>query len=103
MEIELREEPMAALAKYACVSIAFDVNRILEVGENDTGAFDLTERNLDAPKVKDYDAIDGQEPTRWAQRFDVSNWGLISAHSDDQRVGGAVIAFDTVSVEMLEG
>lgn len=102
MELQLREEPMTALAEYATVSIAFDVRRILEVGQNGTGAFDLTERNLAVPYLKDYDAIDGQAPTRWAQNFDVANWGLISAYSGNQRLGGVVIAFDTESVQMLE-
>lgn len=103
MEIELREEPMAALANYASVSIAFDVRQILEVGKSGSGVFDLTERNLDVPYLKDYDAINGQEPGFWAQQLDVTNWGLISAYSSDQRIGGVVIAFDTESIEMLEG
>jgi hypothetical protein len=27
------------------------------------------------PYVKDYDAIEGEGPSRWAKRFDVSTWG----------------------------
>jgi len=47
MEIELREEPMSALAEYASISIAFDVNRILEVGESDMDAVQVdTERPI---------------------------------------------------------
>ena len=103
MEIHLREEPMTALMEYATVSIAFNVKQILEVRECSSGVFDLTERNLDVPYLKDYGAINGQEPRCWAQQFDVTNWGLISAYSGDQRVESVVIAFDTESVEMLEG
>jgi GNAT superfamily N-acetyltransferase len=105
MELELREEPMAALVEYARVSIAFEVDRVLvvSVDADDLGRFVLTERKVPTPFVKDYDSIDGGEPTQWAERFDMSNWGLISAHLGDQRVGGVVIAFNTPGLEMLEG
>ena len=53
--------------------------------------------------MKDYDAIEGEGPTRWPKRFDTSNWGLIAAYDGPDRVGGAVIAFDTTGVHMLEG
>ena len=49
------------------------------------------------------DAIEGEGPTRWATRVDVTNWGLISAHEPGRRVGGAVVAFGTAGVSMLEG
>ncbi len=104
-EIELREEPMAALAEHARISIAFEVDRILalSVDKGGSGAFVLTERKLDTPYVKDYDAINGGGPTDWAKQFDTSNWALISAHIGGQRVGGVVIAFNTPGMDMLEG
>jgi len=61
------------------------------------------EQAVEAPWVKDYGAIEGEGPTRWAARFDVTNWGLISAHEAGPRVGGAVVVFDTAGVSMLEG
>lgn len=96
---------MAALAAYAGIPIAFEVDRILEVSsEKDRmGRFVLAERKLDTFYVKDYDSIAGEGPMRWAKRFDVSTWGLISAHSGRGRVGGAVIAFNTAGLDMLEG
>jgi len=105
MEIELREEPMTALVEYARVSIAFEVDRILLVSreKHGPGGFLLTERKLGLPYLKDYDAIDKGGATRWAERFDTSNWGLISAHVGGQRVGGTVIACNTTGLDMLEG
>jgi len=96
---------MAALTEYAAVSIAFKVDSILEVslGKSVPGDFVITERRLDVPYIKDYDAIDGERPAQWTERFDVSEWGLISAHSNDRRVGGTVIALNTAGVDMLEG
>ena len=55
------------------------------------------------PYVKDHDATEAEGPTRWAERFDISSWGLISACRDGTRVGGAVIAFRTPEVRMLGG
>lgn len=106
MEVQLRDEPVTTtLLEHSRISIAFRVDRILEVSaiQNGLGGVTLTERKIAAPYTKDYDAIKGEGPTRWAKRFDVSNWGLISAHVDGARVGGVVIAFDTENVNMLEG
>jgi GNAT superfamily N-acetyltransferase len=91
MEIEITEEPMTALAAYAQVPIAFEVRSVLDVG--------LKERALEVPFIKDFD----EGPDDWAKSFDLSNWGLIAARSRGQRVGGAVIAFNTPGVTMLEG
>jgi GNAT superfamily N-acetyltransferase len=77
------------------------VQSVFEVREEQGGGFELLERRLDAPFVKDYDAL--ESPATWAERFDVSTWGLITAYLDGVRVGGAVIAFDTAEVELLEG
>ena len=64
MIIEISEEPVAILADYARIPIAFTVDRILDVADdgNDPGRFILSERRLDAPYIKDYDAIDGEGP-----------------------------------------
>ena len=105
MRIEAATDPVAALREYASVPIAFEVRSVLDVAEQDAGSagFVLTERRLDAPYVKDYDAIPGEHPAGWAERFDVSRWGMLAARADGRRVGGAVIAFDTDGVDMLEG
>jgi GNAT superfamily N-acetyltransferase len=63
----------------------------------------LVERNLKVPYVKDYDSIDGEHPTQWPARFDLSTWGFLSAHVAGRRVGGAAVAFNTPSLDMLDG
>ena len=105
MPIDVREEPISALGEHGRISIAFRVDRVLEVSLPGAGlgGIVLAERRVAEPYVKDYDADDGEGPTRWAHRFDVSNWGLISAHMAQTRVGGAVLAFDTPGLDMLEG
>src|SRR5450759_1402332 len=104
MGLEIREEPLSALTEHATIPIAFRVERVLDVSalKDGLGGLVLAERPVEAPYEKDYDALKGEGPTRWPKEFDVSNWGLIAAHLDSQRVGGAVIAFKTANVDVLE-
>jgi|ERR1022692_1516693 GNAT superfamily N-acetyltransferase len=99
------EEPIACLDQHSEIPIAFEVATVLEVSMLEAGLGGLTrpEVPVEVPWVKDYDGIKGEGPTRSAKRFDVSNWGLLAAYDGDVRVGGAVIAFNTGGVTMLEG
>lgn len=92
------------LPNHAQVPIAFAVDRTLAVSlrSDGLGGILLDERLVDSPYVKNHDD-DGEDPTRWPERFDTSHWGLIAAHDGDRRVGGAVIAFQSADVWMLEG
>lgn len=103
--MEILEEPITAAAELARVPIAFEVERVFEVSARDggLGGLILSERKLDVPYIKDYDKMEGEHPARWAQRFDVSNWGMFGAHANGLRVGGAVVAFNTEGINMLEG
>lgn len=101
MRVEVSEEPITSLARYAAVPIAFEVTAVFDVG-NSRGGYSLAERAIDAPYVKDYDAH-GEDPARWPALFDVSNWGLLAARAEGRRVGGAAVAFDTPGLDMLEG
>jgi len=107
MSLEIHQEALTqgALSEHGRISIAFVVDRILEVtlADGGLGGMTLTVTPLADPYVKDYDAIEGEGPARWAERFDVSNWGLIEACRDGTRVGGAVIAFRTADLHMLDG
>jgi GNAT superfamily N-acetyltransferase len=104
VSVVIREEPMDLLNEHANIPIAFTVDRVLEVSIRDDGLGGITlkEVPVDAPWEKDYDRITGEDPTRWSKQFDTSNWGLIAAHAGSSRVGGAVIAFNTAGVDMLE-
>ncbi|MFL5538755.1 MAG: GNAT family N-acetyltransferase [Longimicrobiaceae bacterium] len=104
MHVEVREEPASSLAEFARIPISFEVRSVFDVsGPGDTGAFVLAERRLADPWVKDYDADSGEGPTRWAHRFDVSNWGFLAARVGGRLVGAAVVAFGTLGVDLLEG
>lgn len=83
---------------------AFEVERILDVSaRNDDLGFVLSERKLDVPYLKNYDSITGGSPLEWAKQFDMSRWGMIGAYSGGKRIGAAVIALNTGSLDMFEG
>lgn len=105
MRIAVRDEPITNLEQYANIPIAFEVRSILDVSAtaNRPDEFTLIERPLDVPYVKDYDSISGEEPGRWATRFDLSNWVLFAARAEGRRVGGAVVAFGAQGLNLLEG
>jgi GNAT superfamily N-acetyltransferase len=103
MTIEVRQESLSTLSEYARVPIAFEVRQVLDVAAGDgPGEFVLSERPVEAPYVKDYDALEGG-PARWAERFDVSGWALFGARIEGRRVGGAAVVVDDARIEMLEG
>jgi len=107
MSLEIRQETATpgALVEHGRIPISFVVDRVLAVtlAEGGLSGISLAETPVAEPYVKDYDAVAGQGPVRWAERFDVSNWGLIGAWRDGVRVGGAVMAFRTADLYMLGG
>ena len=104
MNIELCEAPITSVDELGLVPISFIVDREYDVAPNQgSGRFVLSERSVETPYVKDYDRTSGEGPSQWARRFDTSGWGFIRAQSDGRLVGGAVLAFDTGDVAMLEG
>ena len=104
MSLDVATVLPASLATHAGVSIAFEVDRVLDVTApyGGLGWFVLVERRLAVPYRKDYDAHDGG-PADWPRRFDLTNWGLFAAHDGGTLVGAASVAFDTPGVDMLEG
>ena len=109
MSLEIRQEALTpqTLAEHGRTSIAFTVDRVLAVAVTEDGAggmsVTLTETPVATPYVKDYDAVSGEGPTRWAQTFDTSHWGMIGAYRDNIRIGGAVLAFRTAHLWLLAG
>jgi GNAT superfamily N-acetyltransferase len=101
----LLEESPRVLRDYARIPISFEVRsafriRLLKQG---LGGVTLSEQTVAKPWVKDYDAFEGEGPTRWVEHWDIRNWGVISAFVDNARVGGCTIAYDTPGVDKLEG
>jgi ribosomal protein S18 acetylase RimI-like enzyme len=102
MKVEVREEPITALEQHSRISIAFQVTHVLDIADGPVSR-SWHSRRLNEPYFKDYDAIPGNHLTDITHHFDLSNWGLLSAWVAGVRVGGAVVAFRTAGLPMLEG
>jgi|688.fasta_scaffold426889_1 ribosomal protein S18 acetylase RimI-like enzyme len=104
ISLAINEESITTLSQQAEVPIKFEYDRILELELLDNGlnGFKFSEKILEHKRTKDYDAIGGDHPSTWEQRFDVSKWGFIVARSEDKRIGGAVVAFDCPNMNMLD-
>jgi ribosomal protein S18 acetylase RimI-like enzyme len=98
--IRTREDGLSELSLHIAIPSRFEAHTVLDVIEHAEG-FELHERHLEQPFRKDYDSV--ENPMEWRLRFDVSNWSLITAFDGNIRIGGAICAFDTPGVDMLEG
>lgn len=101
-KIEVEEQGLSVMPQYATIPIAFEVASVLDIEQERNGQLALKERHLDQPYIKNYDTIDGEGPCHWPRHFDISNWGVFTAHLDDQQVGGAVVAFKTPELMILD-
>lgn len=99
------EEPFDQLSEYSTLSIAFQVEQVLQIEllQGGLGGMTLSERPIEAPYLKDYDALPGNHPLELPRQFDLSRWGLLAARIDGRRVGGAILAFDTEGVKHAAG
>jgi len=102
--VKIIQESVAVLPEYGRIPISFEVKTVFDIVliRGGLGGFQLSERRVEPSWVKDYDAYDDQGPARWANRWDISNWVVISAFLNDNRIGGCVIAYDTPGVDKLE-
>lgn len=86
-------KPVDDLAAYAEVPIAFEGRSRLDLDALREGRF----VELPTPPFrKDYDAL--ESPLEWPHRFDVRNWTRLVVEG-----GGAVVAWNTPGIDMLEG
>lgn len=102
--MDIKHEPIDQVGRLDEIPIAFRVTSVLDVSLNNggLGGLILTEIPVEEPWVKDYDAIDDEGPSSWANHFDVRNWRLLTAYDANRLVGAAVVAHDTPGVGMLE-
>jgi GNAT superfamily N-acetyltransferase len=102
--IRIIEESASAIEQYAYVPSRFEVREVLvlPVPNPTLTGLPLELCAVDPPYVKDYDLLPGNHPTQWGERFDLRCWGFLTAWVEGQRMGGAVIAWDTPGLVMLE-
>ena len=97
MHIDIRRESPAQLAEYARIPSSFEVREVLEpvMLDGGLGGVALVLRQAKAPYRKDYDAEPTNRPEQWRERFDVRHWLCLAAWRGNERIGGAVVAWQT--------
>jgi GNAT superfamily N-acetyltransferase len=101
-DCEVVEAPFSRLVEYCAIPIRFEVRSVFWVEGDDPVSAILTEVPVERPWTKDYDTIEGQQPTRWATRWDLANWGLLAAYVGGREIGVCVLAHNTGGIELLE-
>jgi ribosomal protein S18 acetylase RimI-like enzyme len=102
VNIAVTEERHANLDDYAQIPMSLEVHEILDATavKDDPLGFKLSKRAIQVPYIKDYDAV--ESPRDWPKSFDLTHWGFLVARSNEVRIGGAAVAFDTPGLVMLE-
>jgi GNAT superfamily N-acetyltransferase len=102
MPLEIVEIGLQELAEYDRIPQTVLVERILEVELVRGGLGGMLLHEVPVPPyVKDYDGA-GDLPGGLPAQFDVRNWGFFLARDGSTALGGAIVAFDTTGVFMLE-
>ncbi len=101
--VKIVKETTADLAAYESVSIRFRLeSRVDLVALVESKGAIISERPT-APRWKDYDECHEDLPTVLITRFDASNWAVFAAYEGLRRVGGVLIARDTMDLDVLMG
>lgn len=105
MAFSIAEVGEESLGEYSRIPIAFEVKSVLQVDRARGGleGLALTETPVDELYIKDYDGPPEGGPRRWAEKFDLHNWGIFIGYDGTSPVCGATVAFDTPAVHMLAG
>lgn len=105
MNIKIQQEKLEFLDQYMKIPISFEVNSVYTIIPDTTEffAFELQERKINKPYIKNFDENISETPLSWGEKWDISNWGLFSAREGETLVGVSAIAWNTNSCNMLKG
>ncbi len=99
---------LSILPEFDRIPSRFEVHSILSLEPIDGGLGGIRLREMPVPPyIKDYDSYADGPPSHWARNFDLSTWGFLLTRneadpSDSPALGGAAVAWNTSSVNMLE-
>lgn len=98
LDFTRRADLPAVLHEHVAVPSTFTSESAFDVRVHD-GEWNLFERRLAVPFEKNYDLA--ENPLGWLDLV-TPNWVLLSAFEGEERLGGAIGAFDSPGVDMLE-
>ncbi|NOR44049.1 MAG: GNAT family N-acetyltransferase [Candidatus Delongbacteria bacterium] len=102
MNLKIKRTPLSFLEEYHKVPIRFSSDTIYpeELFAGKAEDINLIETPV-PPFTKDYD--EHELPYKWVEKWDISNWCILKTEIDGKYIAGAVIAYNTNGVNMLEG
>ena len=105
LDIQILPVNSRTLAEYSTVPMRYEVKSRLRLDllDDGLGGMVLKEEIVSPSYTRDFDAMEGEGPSRWLEKFDTSNWALFLAHKSGLPIGGATAAFHTPGVFMLGG
>lgn len=103
IEIKIEKPNKERLKAYSKISIAYTVETVLTLKYCNNGlrGIEFIEEKV-TPYIKTYDSP-SDNPSLLMDKFDIGNWRVVSAYVNDVQVGGAIIAYNTEGIHMLEG
>ena len=104
MDFRIQEESIDVLPEYGRVPIALEVKSRFRVEPvaNGLGGIQLVEEPVDPPYIKNYDHSGGPERWPW-KTWDLSRWIVLAAYREQERIGGAIVAFHSEGLGYCEG
>ncbi|MBI9011448.1 MAG: GNAT family N-acetyltransferase [Clostridiales bacterium] len=103
IKIEIEKPNKENMLSYSKLSIDFFVESEYRLMKTNSGLGGLLiDEVLVTPYHKTYDRED-DNPSHLMEKFDLSNWFVISAYEGENLVGGALLAYNTKEINMLEG
>jgi len=101
--IKIIEENTDILNEYSKISIEFKVESEYKIKliENGLNGINFNEEMVSS-YWKNYDSKE-HNPSLFSDQLNLENWQVISAFDNNHRIGGALIAYNTDGVHMLEG
>lgn len=102
MQIDISQQDQSSLNTYCDIPISFDVHATFALDTANLQGITLRERTVFRPYIKDIDGGDPARAAQWGKIWDMSNWAIFSASILGKRVGAAIVAHKTPTLDMLE-
>ena len=102
MTLTIKNLPSEKLPDYASIPMSLEVKTIFAIKEAGLEGIKFQEIPV-TPYQKDYDQEMSIKAIDLPNVFDLSNWGMFVIYDSAKPVAGAIVAFKTKGVDMLDG
>jgi GNAT superfamily N-acetyltransferase len=99
----IRLEQVHDLKIYSTISIAFWIEKILQIDlqKNGLQGIPFHESSAEHSVRKIYDQLPQNSPLDWEKEFDTKKWHIVLAYIEEKPVAGAIIIHNSPEIHML--